>query len=90
MKVSLEQENLIRNRARQKLSLTGNQACFLVEDRDEHFKMMLGVFNALMTLRAFMADDAPQWAKDTVKAVTDKNDVMIEEFEKFKAEHTNG
>lgn len=83
----IDELSKIRYRAYNSQSLTGKQAKLLVDDRDYYLKLLLGSQNALMALRAFMADDAPEWAKKNVKAAMDTNEGIMLEYDKFVKEH---
>lgn len=84
------QVDYIRDRARKGLSLTGRQAKLLVRERDFTMQMGMGFLSSLTTLRPFMADDAPQWAKDKVKLDSDHNKMAIESAQKFMFEISQG
>lgn len=79
----------VRDRARQGLSLTGRQARALAEDRDAQFKMYLGSQHALSGLRPFMAEDAPEWARERVKTATNTNAGVMAEYQAFVEEVGN-
>lgn len=85
-----DEEHKIRERIRAGKTITPRQAQILLRERDFTMQIGLGFFNSLTTLRAFMSEDAPQWAKEKVKLDTDKNQAALESCQKLMFEISKG
>lgn len=79
----------LSNRIKQEgKGLTPNQAKALLGIRDMEFQMVMAMMHTLSLLRAFMADDAPEYAKEQVRTVMDTNTGAIEIYNQMAGELT--